>query len=374
MKHRTFEEALQLPETSFAAAFEYHESIPTMRPIVDAELSGNEEIFRLIGYNDLRLMYSNHKYHADFMSTVFRLNEYELLARIAVWVYRSYHARGFSYDYFPVELQAWQRAVDGTMTPKAAAEIKRIYQWMLDKHHSFIELAESPEYITMTVPNNLQEMGRTFLALILDNDSKSCLELVVAYIHSPKALGDFYMDVVTPCLYEIGRLWEEGEISAAQEHLAMAVVSRVMSAMYSNFVIGDATKGCAVIMPSPNEQHEVGARMFSDLLEMDGWQVDFLGSQVSPDEALKALHDIRPQLLGISVVMPFHIDTAGQLIAKIRTDGILKKMKILVGGPAFKSAPNLWRATGADGYCADSREAVNLASVWWDQEVKFHEA
>ena len=365
MEDQLFSEARKLPAVSQAAASEYRDGISVMKQYVDDELAGNEEVLRLIGYNDLRLMYSNHRYHADFMSTVFRLNEYELLVRVVVWVYRSYRSRGFSYDYFPVELRTWQEAVGRTLTPRASAEINRTYQWMLDQHLSFVKLAESPEYRTLDFSDNLQETGRTFLSLMLDNDPKSCLDLVVAYCHSPEELGDFYMDVVTPCLYEIGRLWEEGEISAAQEHLATAVVLRIMSVMYGNFVIGAAMKGRAVIMPSPHEQHEVGARMFSDLLEMDGWQVAFLGSQVNPDEVLNALHDIRPYMLGISVVMPFHIETAGQLIAKIRTDSTLQKIKIMVGGPAFTSAPDLWRVTGADGYCADSREAVKMASIWW---------
>jgi len=63
-------------------------------------------VHRLIGYNPLRMMYDNHLNHARFMANVFRFNAYTLLVKTVIWVYRSYHSHGFSFDYFPVELAA----------------------------------------------------------------------------------------------------------------------------------------------------------------------------------------------------------------------------------------------------------------------------
>jgi len=51
-------------------------------------------------------MYDNHLNHARFMANVFRFNAYTLLVKTVIWVYRSYHSHGFSFDYFPVELAA----------------------------------------------------------------------------------------------------------------------------------------------------------------------------------------------------------------------------------------------------------------------------
>ncbi len=374
LKISVLDSALHLPVISMTSANEYHANIEKMADLVDAELSKNAGIGELIGYNSLSLMYDNHRYHVRCMSTIFRFNAYELLAPVIVWLYRSYHLRGFSYKYFPVELRSWQRAISDTLTPAAATEINQIYQWMMDHHDSFISLADSPDYQTLPATNNLHEMGETLLDLMLNSDYKSCLEFITAFIHSPRELGDFYVDVLAPCLHKIGRLWEEGEISAAQECLATAIATRVMSVMYSKFVLGAATKGRVLIMLAPNEEHAVGARMFSDLLEMDGWQVENPGPQSTIDDILKILREIKPHLLGISVVIPYHIDSVCQIISEIKKDSTLQNIKIWVGGLAFASSPELWRATGADAYCADSREAVKLLADWWNRgEGKIHE-
>lgn len=375
MKISVFDSALRLPAISTTAANAYRDHIEKMERMVDAALSKKADIWELIGYNSLSLMYDNHRYHVRCMSTIFCFNAYNLLTPAIVWLYRAYHSSGFSYKYFPVDFRSWQKALSDILPTEAAAEINQIYQWMIDHHEEFLLLADSPDYQTLPDTNDLQERGEMLLDLMLNSDYKSCLEFITAFIHSPRELGDFYVDILTPCLHKIGRLWEEGEISAAQECLVTAIATQVMSAMYSKFVLSAATKGRVLIMLAPREQHAVGARMFSDLLEMDGWQVKNPGPQSTISDILEILREFKPHVLGISVVIPFHIDSVCQMISQIKKDRTLQNIKILVGGLAFAASPDLWRATGADAYCADSRETVKELADWWEsQGGKMHEA
>jgi len=210
-------------------------------------------------------------------------------------------------------------------------------------------------------------MSADFLEGMLTSNNKLCMELAIVYIHSAESLSDFYVNVIAPCLYEVGRLWEEGEISAAQEHLATAIVSRVMSVMYGPFVLGNRTKGKAVMITAPGEEHDLGARMTADLLEMDGWQVDYLDAQSPIIDSLKLLRENQPYLLGIAITMPFNIEPVRRLIEKIKKDYRLQSIKVMVGGQAAAFSPQLWQKIGADGYCVDSQEAVKLAAEWWEK-------
>jgi len=144
-----FGDALLIPPVSLCSVTNYQGNMEKMNTLVNSELTNNPAILKLIGYNNLELMYENHGYHVRFMYTVFHLNAYELLASVIIWVYRSYHRRGFSYEYFSVELSAWQRAASTSLTPEAAAEINRVYQWMIDHHDDFMAFAESPDYQTI---------------------------------------------------------------------------------------------------------------------------------------------------------------------------------------------------------------------------------
>jgi methanogenic corrinoid protein MtbC1 len=371
VEHRLFSEAKALPAVSPAAALAYQDNREKLRLLVDRELADFPDILPLIGFSQLEMMKSNHRHHVQFMSMVFRHSAYyTLLPRVVVWVYRSYHNHGFSYNYFPRELRAWQRAVASQLGPAAAAEIERVYQWLLDHHQDFCELADSATYATFFAGFDAQKQMQILLTHMLNNNYRACIDLAVESVHSAGDLARFYQEVMTPTLYEIGRLWEEGEISAVQEHMATAISMRIMSAMYGGFVLGDASKGKAVITAAPNEYHEVGARMVSDQLEMAGWQVDYLGANSPATDLLKLLRQEPPFLLGFSIVVPFNVEDVHRIIEEIRADKVLKNLKILVGGPIFALEPELWRKIGADGYATNGGQAVELARQWWEEKTQ----
>ena len=370
MEHRLFKEAQALPAVSHAAALAYRDNMEKLRLQVDKEMAAFTDILPLIGFSPVEMMQVNHRHHVQFMATVFRLSAHSLLPKVVVWVYRSYHNHGFSYDYFPRELRAWQRAVSSHLEPAAAEEVNRLYQWLLEHHRDFCELADSADYATFSAGFDAQKQMQILLTHMLNNNYRACLELAVTSVHSPEDLAGFYQDVMTPALHEIGRLWEMGEISAVQEHLATAISMRIMSAMYGGFVMGDAGKGKAVITAAPNEFHEVGARMISDQLEMDGWQVDYLGANSPAQDLLALLRQVPPFLLGFSIVVPFNIEAVRRIIEEIRADEILKNIKIMVGGPVFSLEPELCRKIGADGYATSGGQAVELARQWWKERTE----
>jgi hypothetical protein len=105
-----------IPKISPEAAETYAQASDRLLDHVNKQLESHPKIKELIGRNPLDLMHNNHKNHASFMTTVFRINSFELLARTIPWVYRAYHARGFLYEYFPAELIAWQVAIESGAT------------------------------------------------------------------------------------------------------------------------------------------------------------------------------------------------------------------------------------------------------------------
>jgi len=106
-------------------------------------LGSRSDIDEVTGYNAFELMQDNHRHHAAFMSTVFCLGNYELLTRTIPWVYRAYSSRGYSYDYFPIELRAWVDALRVFADAKFTSEIVAIYNWMLERHEDMILLSQS---------------------------------------------------------------------------------------------------------------------------------------------------------------------------------------------------------------------------------------
>ena len=98
MEHRLFNEAQALPAVSPAAALAYRDNTEKLRLQVDKEMAAFTDILPLIGFSPVEMMQVNHRHHVQFMATVFRLSAHSLLPKVVIWVYRSYHHHGWSYD------------------------------------------------------------------------------------------------------------------------------------------------------------------------------------------------------------------------------------------------------------------------------------
>jgi len=353
-------EAETLPQAPIDAATTYQNCLPEMTRLVDDELSNTAGILDLIGGNPLQLMYENHRHHGAFMATVFALGYYQLLARTLPWVYRAYHNRRFSYDYFPLELRCWMASIEKFMPTEQSVAIVTIYQWMIDQHKAIIELSQQELTPPQAVDSFWLERKNAFRAAALQGDHHLCLKIAKEIVKQPSDITDFYLLVLQPVLYEIGTLWEKNKISAAQEHLVSAIVSRVMAA--TNLLISNPAQlqGRALVSSCANEHHEIGALMIADMLELDNWEVCYLGANVPVADLLEQLRIVKPEVLALSVTMAFNLNTAHDIITRLRQDPELYAMKVVVGGRAFSDNPDLWQHIGADACAADLAEARQL--------------
>lgn len=343
----------------------YGAAMENMIHQVNRELGARSDLYKLIGGNPVQMMELNHLHHAQFMVTVFKLNAFDLLARTIPWVYRAYHSRGFSYDYFPIELCAWRQALLDNSTEHDAVPISAVYDWMISNHENMISLSLSGDTLGFSLPAECDEMQQIFTALLLHGDHKGCLKLAEQSITSIVDVRHFYQHVLRHSLYAIGALWERNEISVAEEHLATAIVGRVTSFLYGRFVGEAQTKGTAVVSAAPNEFHEVGARMVADILELDGWDVTYLGANLPGEELVALLKQKKPFLLALSVATMFNLEKARDLITAIKSVPELSALRILAGGLAFSCIPRMWLEFGADGYAADLDDLISVCDEWW---------
>lgn len=314
------------------------------------------------------MMKDNHRNHAQFMANVFLLNRYDMLIAIVPWVYRAYTNHNFQLDYFPVELAAWIHAVKQHLEPEQAAPIVQVYQWMIDHHPDMVKLAEAqPEGLqTEATPELLAEQQR-FLEGLLKADYASCLDIAERMCNSMVGLDTFYMQVLYPALHRIGQMWELNLISVAQEHLASSMASRVMAAVYVKRDAIDRKMGRVLITAAPNEFHEIGAWMLSDMLEARGWEIRYLGANTPQSDLLAMAREFQPHVMAISATMPFNLAQVSSLIAAIRAEPNMKHLRILVGGGIFNRFPDLVNDVDADGSAKDTESACLLAAQWLNE-------
>ena len=205
----------------------------------------------------------------------------------------------------------------------------------------------------------LAELAHQYLSALLRYDRHSASALIMGAVENKANIREIYCHVFEPCQYEIGRLWQSNVVSIAQEHYCTASTQLIMSQLYPYIFRSDRTfRGTIVAACVSGELHEIGARMLCDLLEMEGWNTIYLGANVPTAGIVDVLRDSHSDILAVSASMTFHIPSVREVIAAVRLAS--PATRILVGGYAFKIAPNLWRDVGADYWTKDASDAISL--------------
>ena len=168
-----------------------------------------------------------------------------------------------------------------------------------------------------------------------------------------------YMDVFQEALYEIGRLWEANQITVADEHMGTAITQFVMSNLYQHIEIADEQRGKLVMTGVQGELHQVGANMVADVLEADGWDVTFLGTNVPAEGVIQSIRQQRPDLFGISSTMLFNIPKVIQLVEVVRKE-FGNGVNIMLGGGAFRTIQEMPGELSSCKVALDLREALDL--------------
>jgi methanogenic corrinoid protein MtbC1 len=362
-QERLIKEAQESLRVSPDAAALFSQAKNVLIDEVNTLMTTNPRITSLIGGNPISMMQDNHRNHIDFMATVFQFNSFEMLAKTIPWVYRSYRAHGFSFDYFPLELATWKKAVEKHLPPAAVPEINAIYDWMLKNHDTMIELSALVSAEEKAYPE-LADERRNFGAYLLAADFHAGIKLAESILARENGQEALYLGLIQPVMYEIGRLWEQDKISTAEEHLATSIVGRILAGLYARIPITPAGRGKAVVTCAPNEFHELGGRMLADMLEAAGWDILFLGANTPAEELLKLLRKNNPRFLAISLTMPFSIDKVAAIISSLRSTPDLMHIKVLVGGSAFNADHQLWWKIGADAWAEDPQSAIRQALAW----------
>jgi MerR family transcriptional regulator, light-induced transcriptional regulator len=329
--------------------------------MVNRRMTEREDISDLIGGQPFSVMYNNHHDHAALLCEVLRNGNYLLLAKMVIWAYRTYLHRGFPLRYFRIVLPLWQEAVSERLPRRYAPEVNDVYDWILRHHEDVAELAQEPFLSTPMVESPWRDAQRAFLQGLLEGDSATCLAAIDTVIGTMDGLPSVFEQIVRPSLYEIGELWQAGEISISREHLASATATTVLAVLQSQIAGATAPCGRVLFSAAQNELHEIGASMVATTLRMDGWHVDFLGANTPVEDMVDFARQTPPDIVAVSIAMPYNLAQGAALCRSIRAAPECHRTRIMVGGLALQYVADPLDYFGADGTAADSTEAVALA-------------
>lgn len=141
--------------------------------------------------------------------------------------------------------------------------------------------------------------------------------------------------ILIPFMKHVGDLWQQGAITASDEHAASCAVKDYLASTARPFsASADAPR---IIVATPTGQlHEIGAVIVSNLAKKLGWNVTYLGASLPAIEIASAAIKRKARAVALSIIYPAddpHLEEELETLSK----HIPSKTSILAGG---RSATN----------------------------------
>lgn len=298
-------------------------------------------------------------YHLDALADAVAVGEPGLFLDHMVWTKVVFHHRHLPAQSLDSTLQCMWEILEESLSAGQAADVRTVIRAAQDS------LPAAPVDVDTFIRREsaFAQLAREYLSTLLAGDRRSATAAINQAINDGASVADIYMEVFQPCQWEIGRLWQLNRISVADEHLFTAGTQLIMSQLYGRIFTGEVGSRRLVSTCVGDEMHELGARMVSDLFELNGWDTHYLGANVPAPDVIASLEKYRPHLLAISATLVSHITATRALIARVRESSHRDHVKILVGGRPFRLAEDLWRRVGADGTGSDAQAALQAADA-----------
>lgn len=167
------------------------------------------------------------------------------------------------------------------------------------------------------------------LAALQTDRANTLAEFCFSHFH----YEDVFHHILAPLLYRVGREWESGELSVAQEHFASTFVQHRFYHFFRALPVKPGLPRMLAFCPE-GEHHQIGLLMFTLFLRKKGIDVIYLGPN-TPDDGLDRLIGANGiQAICISLSNQKRLSECRRLIEQLKQSH--PQLTFLLGGLAFR--------------------------------------
>ncbi len=166
--------------------------------------------------------------------------------------------------------------------------------------------------------------------------------------------------LIAPAMWLIGELWERGDLSVAEEHIATEITVRVLALQREAQRVVKARPGHRVLLATPvGELHVVALRMVANLLRGAGYDVMMLGPDVPTYSLGEAAQRHNIDVICVSVTLPDRGRETLRVIDAIRE--LRPSVRFVLGGRGLTSVSQFRHEVQVCNRVSEAVEAVDAA-------------
>lgn len=196
--------------------------------------------------------------------------------------------------------------------------------------------------LTYIIFEDYEELSKQLLDYMLKRSQKEVENLIKIILFSFGIVKAFDL-IISKSLFELGMLWEKGEISVDQEHIASSKVIESIINLKNLFEPKRKRKIKFIITSLEGDIHEIPLRIIDFILTYEGYDVIYVGANTPYSDIIKAIEREKPKFLIISAV---YITDKKKFEKSINIlDKNCKEINciLFIGGPMYGKKPNLRR-------------------------------
>lgn len=309
-------------DRSFEIVFDVYETIK------NSEFTLVKEFLFHFGSDEL---YESLKYHQKVIYSMLYTGNFQYLQDFVVWKYSVYLHRGLNLDYFLLEYENWIYAVSKYLYSSNASEINEVYQFLINNHTHFVELAKAElDYSSL---NPKYKISNDILYHILNGNKDKAKEIIINNISNSKDVFEFIEDVLVPILYKIGVLWQINQISVAKEHLATSIIHEILDEIAIIKQTQNPNK-LAVVSVAGDELHNLATKIIAKFLEYSGFKVILFSSTMKQKDIINGIYELKPDLVVFSATLNANLSQLQKIVTELKISKIFKGY-IVAGGQAL---------------------------------------
>lgn len=196
-----------------------------------------------------------------------------------------------------------------------------------------------------------------YLSLLHAGRTEAAVRLLCDEVRSGLTLEDLYLDVLTSAQVEVGRLWQCNEITVADEHYFTGVAQMVMARLADRPARAERAPAPRLLTACvAGNRHELGLRMVSDLFQLDGWEVRYLGADTPPADLADLATRTETQVVALSASMA---PQGPALRATVQAlEGARFEGRVALGGPLTARHPEVASNLAIELLPGDPRAAM----------------
>ena len=275
----------------------------------------------------------------------------DAFARHLSWARTAFAARDVPAEHLQASLETLRGVLDSELPTAAARQLAPYFEGALEALAG--EVRAQSEIDT---GDGHGRLAADYVVDLLAGRAEQARRRVVDAVAGGEPVPAVLTGVLVPALHQIGHRWHRGEIGVAEEHYATGVTRRVMARLLEDAPRAADNGKTVLVACVPGDAHDLAVQLVAGFFALDGWRAIDLGADVPAADLADVTERFAADLVVLSVTLDVQRAACTKAVRAVRE--ARPELPILVGGPAFDLAPDTWRATGADAYCADPAESV----------------